>query len=309
MSCVLCCGNLVHDIAVSPVAQVIWGRSTWVDSIEDGFGGNGANTSFALARLGTPVRLIGVIGGDEAGSRVLASLQSAGVDTAFVERSTLPTPTTVALVKPDGARALLHRLGASRDAFQNGIAWTAELTRGCSWFHLANVFALPQLRSRAGELAASARERGLAVSIDTGWDPRGEWMKVLGPCLTQAELLFVNEDEARELTGIADPERSAREFVRLGVRNVVVKLGAAGCLVCSAGESIPSPGFQVSVVDTTGAGDCFAGGFLAALQRGFSYPEAARFANAVGALSVQRFGGTPGLLSFDDTLAWMGQNG
>ena len=61
------------------------------------------------------------------------------------------------------------------------------------------------------------------------------------------------------------------------------------------------------VVDTTGAGDCFVGGFLAALQHGLSYEEAARFANAVGALSVQRFGGTPGLLSFDDTLAWIAE--
>ena len=303
---VLCFGNLVRDIAVSPVSEILWGGTTWVDSIEDGFGGNGANTSYALAKLGIPVRLAGMAGDDDAGDRVLAILQSAGVDTAYVRRSSLPTPTTVALVQPGGQRALLHRLGASKEAFQEPLEWTAELTRGCSWFHLANVFALPALRPCAGDVVARAREAGLSISIDTGWDTRGEWIEVLGPCLPHAELLFVNEDEAWELTGFRDPLQSARTFQGHGVRNVVVKLGAAGCLVCSGDDSIASPAFQVKVVDTTGAGDCFAGGFLAALQHGFSYSRAARFANAVGALSVQKFGGTPGLLSFDDTLAWIG---
>jgi len=305
ISGVLCCGNLVRDIAVSPVSQILWGRSTWVDSIEEGFGGNGARTSHALARLGTPVRLAGMVGADDAGDRVLAILQSAGVDTAYVRRCSLPTPTTVALVNPDGARALLHRLGASSEAFKDPIEWTSELTRGCSWFHLANPFALPRLRPRAGELVAGARQAGLSVSIDTGWDTRGEWMEVLGPCLPHADLLFVNEDEARALTGLRDPMQSARAFQRHGVRNVVVKLGAAGCLVCCGEDSLTSPAFRVQVADTTGAGDCFAGGFLAALQQGFSYGEAARFANAVGALSVQSLGGAAGLLNFGDTLAWI----
>ena len=130
-------------------------------------------------------------------------------------------------------------------------------------------------------------------------------MHVLGPCLQHADVLFVNEEESRELTGLRDPMESARELQRHGVRNVVVKLGAAGCLVCWGEDSLQAPAFTVKVVDTTGAGDCFAGGFLAALQHGFSYAEAARFANAVGALSVQKLGGTPGLLNFDDTLKWI----
>ena len=278
---VLCCGNLVRDIAVSPVSQVIWGRSIWVDSIEEGCGGNGAITSYALAKLGTPARLAGMVGADEAGDRVLAILRSAGVDTAHVRRSSLPTPTTVALVNPDGARALLHRLGASREAFQDPIEFTSELTRGCSWFHLGNPFALPELRSHAGELVAGARQAGLSVSIDTGWDPRGEWMHVLGPCLQHADVLFVNEEESRELTGLRDPMESARELQRHGVRNVVVKLGAAGCLVCWGEDSLQAPAFTVRWSTRPGQGTA-SPWFLAALQHGFSYAEAARFANAVG---------------------------
>jgi sugar/nucleoside kinase (ribokinase family) len=301
---VLCCGNLVRDILVAPVDEPRWGRTVWVDSIEEGFGGNGANTSYTLARLATPVRLIGTLGADEAGDRIAATLQAAGVDMTFVNRSSKPTPGTVVLVNHKGARALLHRPGASHDAFADAVELTPELTAGCTRFHLANVFALPALRPRAADLVARARQAGMSVSIDTGWDARGEWLDVLGPCLPHADLLFVNEDEARELTGLGDPVEAARTLEAHGVGTVVVKLGAAGCVVVRAKEIIASPGFAIPVVDTTGAGDCFAGGFLAALQRGLSYAHAARFANAVGALSVQKLGGTTGLLGYEDTMEW-----
>src|SRR6185503_2704956 len=80
-----------------------------------------------------------------------------------------------------------------------------------------------------------------------------------------------------------------REPLReLGAGTVVVKLGGRGCAVFGAEGMLESPAFSVPVVDTTGAGDCFAGAFLAARLRARSYAEAAQFANAVGALSIQR---------------------
>jgi sugar/nucleoside kinase (ribokinase family) len=302
---VLCCGNLVRDILVGPIAETAWGKTVWVESIEEDFGGNGANTSYALAKLGASVRLMGMLGADEAGSRVLSRLESAGVDTTQVQRCDLPTPTSIVLVNPNGARALLHRPGASREAFSAPVELTPEVTAGCDWFHLANVFALPSLRPHAARLLESARKAGLSVSVDTGWDARGEWMDVLRPCLPYTDLLFVNEDEARELTSAAHPIEAARALQEHGVRNVVLKLGAAGCVMLLGDESVASPGFQVSVVDTTGAGDCFVGGFLAALLRGLPYADAAHLANAVGALSVQKLGSTAGLLSFEETVEWV----
>lgn len=294
----------MRDILVGPVNEPGWGRTIWVDSIEETFGGNGANTSYAMAKLGLPVRLMGVIGGDGAGDRVMARLKLVGVDTGHVRRSPSPTATTVALVHQNGARALLHRPGASHDAFSDSPELTPALLEGCTRFHLANVFALPALRPHAPDLLKRAKESGLSISIDTGWDASGEWMNVLRPCLAHAGLLFVNEDEARELTGRTHPVEAARVLQDQGVRDIVVKLGAAGCVVFAGEERVLAPAFQVPVVDTTGAGDCFVGGFLAALQRGSSYSEAAHFANAVGALSVQKMGSTTGLLDFEQTLDW-----
>lgn len=305
---VLCCGNLVRDVLVGPVQEPRWNATVWVDSIVDTFGGNGANTSYVLARLGTPVRLLGTVGDDGAGDEIVATLSAAGVEMRFVARSRLPTPATVALVHASGARALLHRPGASREAFAEPFSLLPEHVAGCTSFHLANVFGLPALRPHAAALLKQAREAGLLTAIDTGWDSRGEWLKTLAPCLPYVDLVFVNEDEARELTGTATPDEAARVLQQHGARDIVVKLGAEGCAVFTADEHFRSPAFRVTAVDTTGAGDCFAGGFLAGLQREFDHRQAAQFANALGALSVQLMGSTTGTLSFDETIAWIDRN-
>lgn len=301
---VLCAGNIVNDVVVRPVGPISYGHTQWVDAIEQHLGGNGANTSLALGRLGVPVRLLGQIGSDAFADGLLARLRQAGVDTAGVDHSALPTASTVVLVREDGARAFLHRPGASQDALASPIDFAAEGS-GWSHFHVGNAFALPTFRPLVAQNLLLAKASGLSTSMDTGWDARGEWMSVLQPALGHTDLLFVNEPEAERLTGHAEPERAAQALRAHGVGLVVLKQGAAGCMLF--GESaVRVPGFAVTAVDTTGAGDCFTAGFLAALHRGRTLEEAARFANAVGALSVQHVGATTGVRSYDETLAWMG---
>lgn len=299
---ILCAGNVVHDVLVRPVDALVFDRTVWVDDIRASLGGNGANTSFALARLGVKARLASIIGTDEWGEKVLAILRDVGVDTSIVVRSELPTPTTIVLVRSDGARAFFHRPGCA------GADFPIEFPAGFSHFHFGNVFALPLFRSRAGEIMAGARQAGLTTSLDTGWDARGEWAKVIDPALGNTDILFVNRDEAYRLSGEEDLDRAANYCLDRGVRLVVAKLGASGCSAYSAGERVTVPGFAVSVVDTTGAGDCFAGGFLAAVAREMSVPEAARFANAVGALNVQQLSSVGGVRSFEQTVEWIRAN-
>jgi sugar/nucleoside kinase (ribokinase family) len=116
---------------------------------------------------------------------------------------------------------------------------------------------------------------------------------------------LMNEDEARLLTGFAEPSDAARVLREHGATHVVIKLGARGCWA----DGVEIPGYKVDAVDTTGAGDCFSGGFIAALQRGMGVEEAARFANAVGALAVRKVGATAGVLDWDSTLGFMAQMG
>lgn len=302
---ILCCGNIVLDLVVRPVEQFVWGSTTWVDSMEQSLGGNGANTSYTLGMLGVAVRLLGRIGDDSFGEQVFSILKSGGVELSGVVRSPIPTAASVCVVNGEGARLFLHRVGSSAEVFAEPVEFTPARVEGMSHFHLANPFALPGMRTRAWESLARARQAGLTTSLDTGWDARGRWLEEIAPCLPYIDLLFLNQDEARMLTGSADPEAAAGYLRRLGALDVVVKLGAEGCAVITSDSSARYPGFKVETVDTTGAGDCFVGGFLAGLSEGAAYPEAARLANAVGAMSVRALGGIAGIRSRAETAAWL----
>jgi sugar/nucleoside kinase (ribokinase family) len=154
-------------------------------------------------------------------------------------------------------------------------------------------------------LLRMARERGLSTSIDTQWDSRGGWLEDLAPCLPFTDYLFCNEDEARMLSGTEDAAATARMLCGLGAGTVVVKLGPRGCLIAGAENEIAVPAFEVEVVDTTGAGDCFVGGFLSEMMRGASLTDAARFGAAVAAFSIGQLGATAGLRPRAEVEKWL----
>ena len=306
MGGVICTGNLVLDILVRPVEEpAIWGATTIVESVEQHLGGNGANTSYTLAKLGVPARLLGMVGRDPFGDFMLAELGSAGVDTSAIGRSQAPTATSVVLVNARGDRRFLHRYGSSAEIAITPEEFERAIGPGISHYHMGSPFALLRVRPRNTELLQRARARGLTTSLDTQWDAKGRWLEDLAPSLPYVDLLFVNEDEARMLTGHTAPEEAARVLRDCGAAVVAVKLGARGCAVFTSEGRIDSPAFEAPAVDTTGAGDCFAGGYLAALQRGASHAEAARFANAVGAMTIQKLGAVEGVEDRVATEAWM----
>jgi sugar/nucleoside kinase (ribokinase family) len=292
---IVVCGNMVQDVLVRAVEEPIaWGASTIVDAIAEHMGGNGANTSYTLGKLGVPVALMSLAGRDAAADSLIARLQSVDVDTAMVKRTAAQTSAVVALVAPDGRRALLYQLGASAESFDKPL----QLPGSATHFHLAAVYRMRDLRSAAPEFMRAAKQAGLITSVDTQWDHEGEWLPVLAPTLPYADLLFVNEDEGRELTGLTEASAIALALRDLGAREVVVKLGAKGCFASTVEGDFHSPARSVKVVDTTGAGDCFVGGYLAGRYQGKSHCEAARLANHMGSLSVGRLGATEGLVDF-----------
>jgi sugar/nucleoside kinase (ribokinase family) len=287
---------------VRPVERIEYGFTVWVESIEQHLGGNGANTSYTLATLGVPVRLRGAVGMDDFGDRVLGRLRSAGVNLEEVERMELPTARTVVLVAPDGSRSFLHAPGVSREVF----SLPGEFGTPPGHFHLANIFSLPNMRRTGAETLARANSVGWTTSLDTGHDTRGEWMGVLEPCLENIGLLFANEAEALKISGLADVRAAARLFVASGVKTVVIKRGSNGCAVFGeGGTEIWAAGFPVQSIDTTGAGDCFTGGFLAGFYKGGTLQEAAQLGNACGALSASRTGSVSGLKNYQETLEWI----
>jgi sugar/nucleoside kinase (ribokinase family) len=302
---VLCSGSIVFDTLVRPFEQPAWGTTQWVESMESHVGGNGANTARALGILGISVRLLGTVGNDPQAEFILERLQAAGVDTTEVTGVEAPTAATVVLVNGRGDRQFLHRLGASELAFAQPVEFTRERCEGMSHYHLASLFVLPRVRRHGAEMLRRAHAAGLSTSLDTNWDPEGEWMAALAPCLPYVDILFMNEDEARMVTGSSDSARAAEVVLRHGAKTAVMKLGARGCAIYRNADEILCPAYQVAANDTTGAGDCFVAGFLAARQRGWNLQEAGQFANAAAALSVQKLGAVTGMLPFDQVEEWM----
>jgi ribokinase len=228
---VLCSGSINYDIVVRPVEAPQWGTTTFVENLEFLVGGNGANTSVALATLGIPTRLVGLIGADEPGRYLLGQLTQAGVDASAVAQSAEPTSATIVMINGEGNRKFLNRPGSSGIAFAEPIDFDDHLTAGMSHFHMASLFILPQLRSTAPETLRRARAAGLTTSLDTTWDPKGQWMEALEPCLEHLDFLFMNEDEARMVTGSDNPADAARQVLSRGVGAAVMKLSSRGCAI------------------------------------------------------------------------------
>jgi sugar/nucleoside kinase (ribokinase family) len=289
---VYCVGNAVADVLARPVDHLAPpGTSQPLEDVALGPGGNSINTGIALARLGISVRIAAATGDDRFGQFIRDRVRAEGIDDAGLV--TLPgakTSTSIVLIETSGERRFLHLRGVS--AFFSGQNLDWEKVEGARIFHFASAFALPAFDATSLEPALKrARELGCLTSMNICWDVHGRWLKTVRSALAHTDFIFPNREEGRQLTGESEPAAIASRLRELGVKTVIVKLGAAGCYVESPQESFTSPGFAIQPVDTTGAGDCFAAGFLAAICRGKSLTLAARDANATGALSTLSLGG------------------
>ena len=275
--------------------------------IEFGYGGSAANVSAwaAVARsAGAPPLLAGRIGGDERGRAAEAELRAVGVDTRLAVDPERLTGTCVVLVGPDGERSMVPDPGAN-DRLDEGDLPDDLLVEGAH-LHLTG-YSLVRDGSRPAARAAMARavERGMSVSVDPSS------AALLSPAfldeLAGVGLLLPNAEEAAVLSGEADAERAALALAAR-VPEVVVTLGAAGALwtdgreVCrvEAEGTLPATTAAGRIgstggapLDTTGAGDAFAAGFLVARLSGAGSEEALREGCRLAAVAVRTSGARP----------------
>jgi sugar/nucleoside kinase (ribokinase family) len=230
------------------------------------------------------------VGDDERGRTADDELRAAGVEAALAVDPELPTGTCIVLVGPDGERTMAPDAGANDGLLDSDL--TDELLASADHLHVAG-YALLRSGSRPAARAAISRalERGLSVSVDPSS------AALLSPeFLDHAEgagLLLPNVEEARMLTGESDPERAARALAAR-FDEVVVTLGAEGALWTDGGTSVRCDAVPVAaVVDSTGAGDAFAAGLLAARMDGAGPAEAMAAGASLAAQAVARPGGRP----------------
>jgi ribokinase len=251
--------------------------------------GSAGIVAAGAARLGLRTALAAHVGADLFGRLVVAALEERGVDlSALVVEHDLPTGLSVILSAPHD-RAILTLLGAlprlDPDRLDDG------LLRRARHVHVASWFLLPGLHGGGGaRLLARARSAGCTTSLDTNWDPAGRWDGVLD-ALEHVDVLLPNAAELTAMTRNPDAGAAA-DVVHAAGSALALKAGAAGAAGRDATGRHAAPGLALDVVDTTGAGDSFDAGFLAAFLDGRPFAECLRWAAVAGSLSTRAAGGT-----------------
>jgi sugar/nucleoside kinase (ribokinase family) len=289
VSRILVLGDVMVDV-VARLSGPLASASDAPATIRFHGGGSAANTAAWLVAAGAEPVLIGCVGDDERGRHAHGELRMAGVDARLAVDPDLPTGTCVVLVGPDGERTMVPDAGANDALRDEDLA--DELLAPGGHLHVAG-YALLREGSRPAARAAIGRalEAGMTVSVDPSSSA------LLSPEFLDwadgAGLLLPNVPEAEALTGESDQERAGRALAER-FDEVVVTLGADGALWTDGNDVIRAPAAPVGAVeDSTGAGDAFAAGLLAARLAGAGVSEALASGCSLAARAVQQFGARP----------------
>jgi fructokinase len=302
---VLCLGEALVDLL--PERR---GALEDCDRFEVCSGGAPANVATGLARLGLRVGFRGVVGDDGFGRLLARKLSAEGVTCALRFAPERPTGLWVVALDARGERTFFSpNARFSADKLLAPADVDRDLLARARWLHVgSSAHVLPEGRAALREAVAAARALGVAVSFDPNvrlhlWDDLAPLRALCADVLPRCAVAKVADDELELCSGTADPERGAARLVEMGVGVACVTLGAAGAIVRRGADLLRVPAERVEAVDTTGAGDAFVAGFLAAIARRGSPADlsradlerAAAFACRVAGRVVGRVGAVAGL--------------
>jgi sugar/nucleoside kinase (ribokinase family) len=307
---VTCIGILVADVLARTVDKLPdKGKLDAIGKIELFTGGCAVNAAIAMSRLGTKVALVGKIGNDGFGNFIANSLQKENVDiNGLVVDNSINTSASIVTVDSTGERTFLHSIGANGQFISDDI--NMDIIRNSKIVFVAGTMLMPKFDGEqcAGFLQ-TAKKMGCVTALDTAWDSTGRWMEILEPCLEHIDLFMPSLEEAIMLSGEDDPEKIANVFLSNGVKNVVIKMGKKGCFIKSPQERHLIPTYtKYQAVDTTGAGDSFAAGFLTGFSKGWNLYQCGVLGNAVGTHCVMSAGASTGIRSFEETIDFINKN-
>ena len=302
---ILVLGSFVADAAFRAARLPVWGETLMGSGFALGPGGKGSNQAVAAARAGAAVQMLSRLGDDAFGRLARDTWAADGIDASLTENCETATGSAVIMIdEVRGENAIIVVPGACFTLRPNDVEAAGEAIRS------AGVL-LTQL-----ELPLDTVECGLRIAREAGV------RTILNPAPAQslsddvlglADFLIPNESEAALLIGLpvetkAQAAAAAKVLMGRGAKCVIVTLGAQGALVCTQdGEAQLVGAFQTgAVLETTGAGDAFCGGFAAALSEGRSVLEAARFGCATAGISVTRAGTAPSMPRREEILVLLG---
>ncbi len=289
---VLVVGELNVDIVAVGVERLpVMGAEVITKDCELTLGSASAIFAVGMARLGSRVTFVSQVGKDTFGDFCLNALKREGISTTYVQRQrTEKTGVTISLSTVRD-RALITYPGAIASFTVQ--EFDTSLIARHQHIHLTSYYLQRGLQPAFPGLFKKAKAEGLTTSFDPNSDPNSSWRDGINEVLRNTDLLFVNEREATELTGFTKKRDALKALGQL-VPCAVIKLGSKGAAAIHQDQVIKHSGFKVDAVDTTGAGDSFDAGFVAAYLSGAAIEDCLRQGNACGALSTQEAGGTAG---------------
>ncbi len=306
---VLCLGAAVVDIPLRPVSRDIFDIESYpIDEIAMTVGGDAMNEATIISRLGFHTGLMACVGDDAAGQFILRSCEKDNIDVEGVTIDPkINTSMNIGLVTADGERTFITN--------RNGSLWKEniehvnfDLLPQAKILSLASIFNCPLLDGKAlVTIFKAAKEAGMTITADMIMPRLGETLGDITEALSYVDYFFPNFDEACLLTGETEEEKVADKLYNCGVKNVVMKIGKRGCYIRNKDGAMIVPAVQgITAIDTIGAGDNFASGFISAILEGKSLKNCGVQANCTAAISVQHSGATSGVQNrqmLDDMLA------
>lgn len=293
-------GELNVDLIVQLSSELKFGQhEQLVESTVMTMGSSSAITACGAARLGIQTSLVAVRGDDAFGAYLVDELSRLGVDSSLGRvDATLPTGSSVHLARPDRDRAILTAMGSIGAV---SVADVPPLDQ-FAHLHVGSYFLQEALWPDAADLFARARAAGLTTSVDGNFDPALEWDRGIRSVLAHADVFFGNEQEVAGITGLTDETAGIDALLELMPAGAVVvfKRGQDGAAAATRSAGVTAtvaarpPAAPGAVVDTVGAGDSLAAGFIAARLLGMPLPDALALAVACGTASTRAAGGTAG---------------
>lgn len=299
---VICIGAAIVDIPLQPVSKNIFDVESYpLNKISMTIGGDAINEATIISRLGHKVALMSRIGKDAVGNFILEACEKDNIDAKSIHiDENVDTSINVGLVTEDGERTFVTN--------RNGSLWKTTIEdvdfdrfKDTRLLSLASIFNNPLLDGPAlVKIFKEAKKNNLIICADMIKARLCETLEDIREALSYVDYFFPNYEEACIITAKTELNEIADIFLGCGVKNVVIKTGKKGCYIKNNKQTLEIPACKnIKAIDTIGAGDNFASGFITGILDGKSLQECAEFANVTAAISVQSVGATTGVQNRD----------
>ena len=257
-------------------------------------GGSAANTAVGLAALGGKAAFVGRVYDDDLGAAFCRDIKAAGVTFAATPAENgAPTASSIILVTPDAARSMNTFLGASIEFQPEDINLAAATDAAVIYLegYLFDAPAGPAIFAQAAQMAAQHQAR-IALSLSDPWCVDRHRADLLQFVVDHVDILFANEDEAISLVKTDHP--TSVQIIAGLVAEVVITRGPLGAVICHAGQQLAVDAMpQGAVIDTTGAGDLFAAGYLFGRTHGYDAQMSGQIASLLAGEAISHIGARP----------------